>query len=705
MINLSFRLFSVLLIFTASLFAAPVIADSIEEIIVKANYRETLLVENDGSLLLLEEKQLQDQPMKHFEELTFLVPNLNMAVSDGRPRYFQIRGIGERSGYEGTPNSSVGFIIDDIDFSGQGGVASSFDMEQVEVHRGPQGSRMGANALAGMIYMRSKEPSDSFEGLSELTLGSDGIRNIGLAFGGPFEGNTAIKYRVSLRQDETDGFRKNLYLNRDDTTGKEELTGRLKLNWQLSEITDLSFLLLNSDFDASSDTWNIDGSLNTLSDKPGLDSQDTRAYGLKINHQATNAIVQSLTSATNSDVTVSYDADWGNPVSNSPYTYDFFSETQRSRRSFNQEFRVLSEPLDKTLDDDFAWVIGAYYLKLNERNDIRDLGTYIDPFSPWPPYFKDVSATRDYASENKAIFGSFDYSLSPSMRLSFGLRWEDWEADYSDTFGESFSPSDQMFGGKVSLINQWDQSTNIYASIGRGFKSGGFNLGTGLSIESFNDTLVYEPEYLWNYEIGVNHQFSESNTGIDMIIFYSDRKDQQVMASTQVDPGDPNTFTFLTQNAASGKNYGLEMTVKSNPSDQLSMYASVGLLRTKVTEHGSNITLEGRDQAHAPRTSYAAGMKWFVTDDIYISMGINGKSSFYYSDSHNNKSSAYTIGNIVLGYQRDQWKYEFWARNIFDEYFSLRGFYFGNVPPDFPATLFERQGDPRHMGLIVRYEF
>ena len=151
MTNLSFRLFSVLLIYTASLFAAPVIADSIEEIIVKANYRETLLEENDGSLLLLEEKQLQDQPMKHFEELTFLVPNLNMAVSDGRPRYFQIRGIGERSGYEGTPNSSVGFIIDDIDFSGQGGVASSFDMEQVEVHRGPQGYRMGANALAGMI--------------------------------------------------------------------------------------------------------------------------------------------------------------------------------------------------------------------------------------------------------------------------------------------------------------------------------------------------------------------------------------------------------------------------------------------------------------------------------------------------------------------------------------------------------------------------
>ncbi len=110
MTGLMFRFFSVLLILTASLFSVPVTADTIEEIIVKANYRETRVEENDGSLLLIEEQQLQDLPMKHFEELAFLVPNLNMAVSDGRPRYFQIRGIGERSGYEGTPNSSVGFV-------------------------------------------------------------------------------------------------------------------------------------------------------------------------------------------------------------------------------------------------------------------------------------------------------------------------------------------------------------------------------------------------------------------------------------------------------------------------------------------------------------------------------------------------------------------------------------------------------------------
>ena len=680
-------------------------AVEIEEIVVKASYRAIALEKNDGSLLILTEDQLKAEPMKHLEQLSFLVPNLNFALSDGRPRYFQIRGIGEQSGYEGTPNSSVGLMIDDIDFSGQGGISSSFDMEQIEIHRGPQGSRMGANALAGMIYMKSKKPTDIFEGLTELTLGSDGVRSLGLAFGGPVEDNPAIKYRVSVRQDESDGFRKNSYLNRDDTTGKDELTARLKLSYQLSDETDLNFLIQQSDFEAMSDSWTTDGSLNTLSDKPGFDSQDSNAYGLRVNHQGDNFSFQSLTSATSSDIIVSYDADWSNPIANAPYTYDFYSETLRSRRSFNQEFRLLSDPLNYLTNQTFAWVVGAYYLDLSERNEITDLGTYINPFSPFPPYIKNVTGARNYGSENTALFGTFDYLLSETLKLSFGLRWEDWEAEYSDTFGETFNPNDQMLGGKMSLVKEWSDEINLYASLGRGYKAGGFNLGTGFSNDLYANTLMYDPEYLWNYEFGINRQFSESNTIVDAVIFYSDRKDQQVMASTQVDPNDPNTFTFLTQNAASGENHGLELSIQSNPKDSIQVFASLGLLKTKVKNFDSSNQQNGRAKTHAPERSYSLGLKWFPSDSIYFGFDISGKSDFYYSDSHDNKSSSYSLANLVMGYKQDQWNYEFWVRNLFDEYYSLRGFYFGNVPPSFPRTLFERQGDLRHMGILVRYEF
>jgi hypothetical protein len=115
--------------------------------------------------------------------------------------------------------------------------------------------------------------------------------------------------------------------------------------------------------------------------------------------------------------------------------------------------------------------------------------------------------------------------------------------------------------------------------------------------------------------------------------------------------------------------------------------------------------LEGRDQAHAPKRTYAIGLNWKPRNDIYLSFDMTGKSSFYYSDSHANKSKSYLLSNLVLGYKKEQWNYEFWIRNLFDNYYSVRGFYFGNKPPNFSPTLYERQGDPRHMGILVRYDF
>ena len=108
-----------------------------------------------------------------------VIPNLNWSGDGHRARYFQIRGIGELEQYEGAPNPSVGFLIDDIDFSGIGTVATVFDMESVEVLRGPQGSRYGANALAGLVYMRSTAPSAERDGRLQLTVGDDDALSIG----------------------------------------------------------------------------------------------------------------------------------------------------------------------------------------------------------------------------------------------------------------------------------------------------------------------------------------------------------------------------------------------------------------------------------------------------------------------------------------------------------------------------------------------
>ena len=124
----------------------------LSDIRVTSDFRsETTESEVPASLTLLDEDSLQQAGQQHFQDVLNLVPNINWSGSTSRPRYFQIRGIGERSQYEGAPNPSVGFIIDDMDFTGIGGAATLFDIEHIEVLRGPQGTRYGANALAGLI--------------------------------------------------------------------------------------------------------------------------------------------------------------------------------------------------------------------------------------------------------------------------------------------------------------------------------------------------------------------------------------------------------------------------------------------------------------------------------------------------------------------------------------------------------------------------
>ena len=687
------------------LFASEIIfSDEIEEVIIKSDYRQTALDNEDSSVFILNAEEIKGEPIKHFENLSYLIPNLNFAASDSRARYFQIRGIGERSGYLGTPNTSVGFLIDDVDYSGQGGIATTFDVDQIEVLRGPQGSRIGANALAGLIYVKTKDPTEEFEGTSEITYGDYNTLSTGLAFGGPLTNSKNVKFRLALRKDDTDGFRENLYLNRSDTSRKDETTVRLKLDLEIDNKTDAKVLLSQVDMDDPADIWTIDGSLNTLSDRPGMDSQKTNTFGLKVFRENRFHQFQSLTSTTDTDVVFSYDADWGNSDSHAPYTYDYFSETLRARESISQEFRFVSNEKYKAVRLPIDWVFGISYLKLEETNDRQDDGIYGDPNDPFSPYTSLTTSSSNYSSTNLSVFGNIEYEFSPFTKISVGLRMEDWSAKYSDTNDERFSPSNSMTGGKISLSHSLDAEKNIFVNYAKGYKQGGFNVGLGLLDSASEGDLEYDPEFLTNYELGIDMPLSK-NSDLRLVAFYSDRQDQQVLISTQVDPNDPNTFVFLTQNAAEGVNYGIEMSINSEISEQLSTYLNLGLLETEIQNWESRSDLEGRAQAHAPSNSFSMGMNYLPFENTYWNVNITGKSGFYYSDSHNNKSDSHVLVNTNFGYKYKDWVFEIWARNLFDEYYATRGFFFGNEAPDFADTLYERHGDPRHIGLSIRYDF
>ncbi len=342
--------------------AAGTVEPTVDEVIVTATLRQQSIVDVPASVTVLESDVLSAAGRQHFEDVLSLVPNLHWAGGTSRPRYFQIRGIGEREQYEGAPNPSVGFLIDDIDFSGVGMPATLFDVDRIEVLRGPQGTRYGANALAGLIVVKGNEPSQTPGYVVEAGAGDYGARSAGLVATGPVQRLNSA-WRLSLQQQQSDGFMRNAYLGRDDTNDRDELTARFKWHWDASDATQLDFALLHADLDNGYNGWAIDNSRVTLADDPGEDSQRATGASARLTTTAwAPYTVTAIASFVDSMSTNSFDADWGNAESWTPYTYDYFQSSDRDRTASTLEVRVTSP--DVQAPGEFAWLIGAYTLGL-----------------------------------------------------------------------------------------------------------------------------------------------------------------------------------------------------------------------------------------------------------------------------------------------------------------------------------------------------
>ena len=147
-------------------------AVELDVVTVSADFRDSNVQELAEAVTVVGEQQIEQRSAEHLEQILSLAPNVNFSAGSSRARYYQIRGIGERSQFIDPVNPSVGLMIDGIDMTGLGGAATLFDVEQVEVLRGPQGTRFGANALAGMINIKSKDATRDTEGYVAAKVGN-----------------------------------------------------------------------------------------------------------------------------------------------------------------------------------------------------------------------------------------------------------------------------------------------------------------------------------------------------------------------------------------------------------------------------------------------------------------------------------------------------------------------------------------------------
>ena len=683
-------------------------ADTLDEVVVTATLRAMPISELPQSVTVLDAGTLKAAGVQHFEDVLALVPDLNWASGTSRPRFFQLRGIGEVEQYQGAPNPSVGFLIDGIDFSGVGMPATLIDLGQVEVLRGPQGTTYGASALAGLINVRTADPGRGFELHGELTGGDYDTRAAGLVVGDGLDSGS-LGWRLVAQQYRGDGYRHDAFLDRNTTNGYDEATLRGKLHWQVNELVTADLTLMRVNIDNGYDAWSINNTFTTYSNQPGRDSQRSDGAALRLNVTLPGlGELRSVSSAADSRILYSFDGDWGNDTLWGPYApYDYFQSDNRTRRTLAQDLRLIGDP-STALFGHLRWVAGVYALHLSE-SDYQQFDFYTDvqqgPGSS--------QLTSSYAATNLALYGSLEADLGPRTTLSGGLRLERRVARYSDS-ADAATPfpdqTDAMYGGNLSWTHRFDDARHLYATVSRGYKGGGFNIGSQiLSVQR-----SFGPESLWSMESGFRYARSDSPLELQADAFYMRRRHLQVYLSEQLDPSNPLAYAFFTQNASEGENFGLESEAHYRLSEHWQLSGSLALLRTRylgVTEGfeqlliaNGSLGIDGRAQPFAPGYQVSAALEYRHPSGWFARLDANALDSFYFYTSDPQVSKAYHLENLRIGFRRGAWTASAWVRNLFDARYAQQGFYFGLIPPNFPTQSFLDQGDPRRAGITVDYD-
>ena len=663
-------------------------APVLEEAVVTAEFRPMSAAEVPGSVSVLDPSASGDS-INHLDELLARAANVNLTSGASRARFFQIRGIGERSQFVEPLNPSVGLIVDGVDLSGLGGAATLFDVQQVEVLRGPQGTLYGANAMAGLINVVTPDATENLSGSLQVDAGNYSARGAGGVLAGPISDD--IGFRISARTYEDDGFIDNIYLNRDDTNARDERTLRAKLQGKLSQGS-WQLAAGHIDVDNGYDAFSLDNNRNTRSDEPGRDAQESSYLAFNASTALSPAVVGEVAVGwVDSDIAYGYDEDWTFDGFH-PFGYSSTDLYLRDVETRTADLRLLSAPGQGLADGAVDWVVGLYALD-KEVDFSRDYTFAGGVFS------------SDYAIDRLALYGELATNLADNLRISLGLRAEQHESSYRDSADVQFSPEDDLIGGRLLLERSLASGNLLYMSLTRGYKAGGFNTDGSLDA----DLREFDPESLWNMEVGFKGSLMDERLALSAALFRMQRRDVQISTSiTRLREDGSAEFIGYTGNGAKGVNQGVEVEAVLQATDRLQLTASVGLLDAEFEDYinGSGEDLDGRDQAQAPAYQYYIAADYRFTQALRLNISLQGKDDYYFSDGHAERSPSYSLYNSALRYSVDAWELSVWGRNLGDKDYFVRGFSFPNDPRDgYTATRWTQLGSPRQFGVTAKVSF
>ncbi|WP_212541910.1 TonB-dependent receptor [Sphingopyxis indica] len=737
---------------------AESVQQGIGDIVVTAQRREQNLQDVPVAVTAFSGDTIANLGIQSSADIGGVVPNLEIGLpgGEGNQPLIYIRGVG-LADFNSNNSGPNGVYVDEVYVSSPGAQTFQlFDLDRVEVLKGPQGTLYGRNATGGAINFITAKPSRDFEAHASLSYGSFDAVTGEAAVGGPI--SEGVRFRIAGTGTHAKGYVHNLFTGRREN-GQNSFALRGQLAFDISDTFDALLNVHGGKVDVRAPQYRSLGMLDpdtgftapcaadaVMANQCGnvlgyvspprfYDGNYDKSEPLEVGNLGASArfnwdlggvTLTSITSYDDNDKTHREDSD-ASPFAILHIDYHVASKT------FTQELRLAGSTGILT------WVAGGYYLhEVLKQNQTVDLFRELRPLTPdggadptgattgGAPVLFSRTINRQ-TTEAAAGFGQVEIEISPALRATLGGRYNyerkrfEASAQFEDAVIDGFpipggvlplyafdnSDTYENFSFRAGLDYDVADDVMAYASVSTGFKSGGFN-GGFLSFDPAEAAVQAQPfdeETLTAYEIGLKSTLLDRRLRLNAAGFYYDYKDLQLY--TLVNTG--ALPLSLLDNAADARIYGAEFEVIAQPADRLDMTLNLGLLDTKIKDFSSAGTdYSGNRIPLSPTVTFSGIVNYDVPLSPGVLLGIQPsvsyRSSQFFSTDNNPllKQNGYWLvgGRLAVKDEDGRWEVALFGRNLTRKKYI-------NFAIDLSDFGFIEQfrGEPRMFGVELRVNY
>ncbi|MBS1597856.1 MAG: TonB-dependent receptor [Bacteroidetes bacterium] len=676
----------------------------LDAVVVTADKKEELVQQVPYSISAITSKQVQEYRIWNSKDITAIVPNLYSANPGDQRNVTSIRGI-VSSSYD----PAVATYIDGVNqFSLDTYIAQLFDVDRIEVLRGPQGTLYGRNAMGGVINIITRQPTNHTDGYAEISVGNYGQQRYSVGIRTPIV-KDKLFLNVAGTYDGLDGFYTNVY-NNTKFDKQHSITGNYALKWLASRQWTVG---LNVKYQ-----YNRNNGVFPLASS----KDDAFAHPYEVNQ---NAITKIIDNTLNASLSVLYAGNGFNFSSQtafqSNYRYytdpidgDFspidgitiinnYGKPWNDVKVWTQEFKFTSPASSSSK---LKWTTGVYLFYQDNPNKQATRFGRDAAFVGSPDSLYSIITSSKSKRLGIAFYGQATYSITDKLDVIAGLRY-DYEYDKLNVLGQyqhdpdpnpvfdtqpdtTTNTSFSAFSPKLGLSYHFDQDHNLYVTYSRGFRPGGL---TQLGPDPSQPPLyAYQPEFSNNIEAGIKNTFLQNRVRLNVALFYSNITNAQVPTLVL-----PSAIT-VTKNAGRLDSRGVELEFAAKLLKELEAEYNFGYTHAtyqtlKLSQNGSETDLAGKRQIFTPDVTSTLALQYSypLGNKQQVKLVVRGEWIYlgaqYFDLANTIVQNPYSLFNTRFGVATKHVDIMFWCRNIGDQKYVAYAYDFGAVHLGNPRTL------------------